>query len=62
MNEIQKLIQELIAAGWKQIQISDKTGIPPARLSRWAAGEAPQSVCDALSIHRLAAKVARKSK
>ncbi|MFY9326467.1 MAG: helix-turn-helix transcriptional regulator [Georgfuchsia sp.] len=62
MNETQQAIQKLIDAGMSQANIARATGIPQSRLSRWAAGEVPDSACFALAISRLAAKVAKGKK
>lgn len=36
-----------------QSEISRRTGIPQPRISRWEAGEAPDSADDALKLHKL---------
>ena len=58
--KIQTLIQQLLAAGFKQADISRETGIPQARLSRWTHGKEPESAGDALLIAKLVEKVSRK--
>ena len=58
--KIQTLLKQLIDSGMTQAAISRETGIPQARLSRWTAGKAPESVSDALLLAKLAAKVKRK--
>jgi predicted XRE-type DNA-binding protein len=59
--EIKKLIEQIQASGMRQAQISRDTGIPQARLSRWAAGKAPDAAADGIKLAKLAAKIARRN-
>jgi predicted XRE-type DNA-binding protein len=53
MSETAALIRKLQQSGLTQTAIGAMTGIPQPRLSRWAAGEVPASVDDALKLKAL---------
>ena len=50
MSETTDLIKRLRASGLTQTEIAKRSGIPQPRLSRWEAGEAPESADDALKL------------
>ena len=58
MSATTALIRRLRGAGLSQSEISRRTGIPQPRVSRWEAGEAPESADDALKLHALDAELA----
>ena len=43
-----------------QSEIARRTGIPQSRISRWQAGETPDSADDALKLHALHAELIRQ--
>jgi transcriptional regulator with XRE-family HTH domain len=51
-----QILQALLGAGLTQIEIARQTGIPQPRISRWAAGETPESADDALRLAQLHAE------
>ena len=53
MSATTELIRALVRAGLSQSEISRRTGIPQPRLSRWQAGETPESADDALRLKAL---------
>lgn len=57
MSQTTKLLRRLRAAGFSQMEISRRTGIPQPRLSRWENGDAPESADDALTLAALVAEV-----
>ena len=58
MSATTALITELRkTAKLSQSEISRRTGIPQPRISRWEAGEAPDSADDALKLHALHAQL-----
>ena len=50
MSETTELIKRLRASGLTQTEIAKRSGIPQPRLSRWEAGDAPESADDALKL------------
>lgn len=50
-------ILALRAAGFSQTRISEMTGIPQPRLSRWEGGDVPQAADDALKLAVLVANL-----
>lgn len=53
MSTTTELIRAMRAGGMTQTEIARRTGIPQPRLSRWEAGEAPDSADDALKLKAL---------
>ena len=53
MSNTTELILALRAMGLSQTAIARLTGIPQPRLSRWEAGEVPDSANDALKLREL---------
>lgn len=53
MSTTTKLIEGLCALGLSQSEIARRTHIPQPRLSRWKAGEVPDSADDALKLQAL---------
>lgn len=51
-----------MAEGLKQTEISQKTGIPQPRISRWAAGEVAAGADDALKLQALVNEYDRLAK
>lgn len=60
MSATTTLIRELRALGLSQSEIARRTKIPQPRLSRWEAGEAPDSADDALKLHALHSELAAR--
>lgn len=60
MSETTDLIKRLRERGMSQTEISRRTGIPQPRLSRWEAGEVPDSADDALKLAALVANARGK--
>lgn len=54
--DIKTLIEQIRASGMSYAQISRATGIPQPRLSRWAAGKAPDAATDGIKLATLAKK------
>lgn len=54
MQDVKSILESLQKAGLSQSEISRQTGIPQPRLSKWAAGNHPQSANDVLVLARLA--------
>lgn len=53
MSKISTMIKAMRDAGLSQSEISRRTHIPQPRLSRWEAGEVPNSASDALELQAL---------
>lgn len=53
MSKISTMIKAMRDAGLTQSEISRRTRIPQPRLSRWEAGEVPNSASDALELQSL---------
>jgi DNA-binding transcriptional regulator YiaG len=50
MHTTLDLIKQLRSAGFSQMEISRRTGIPQSRLSRWEQGQTPVGADDALKL------------
>jgi transcriptional regulator with XRE-family HTH domain len=57
MSATTDIIRALRAAGLTQVEISRRTQIPQPRISRWEAGETPDSADDALKLQALHAEL-----
>ncbi len=56
-QDVTAILQRLQESGLTQTEISQRTGIPQPRLSKWGAGNCPKSVNDALVLAKLDAEV-----
>lgn len=58
-HDTQTIVQTLRALGMSQSEISRQTGIPQPRISRWEAGEYPDSADDSLRLLDLMQRLQR---
>jgi len=61
MDTTAENIKKLRNAGLSQSEIARRCGIPQPRLSRWEAGDIPNSADDALKLAELARAVATRT-
>jgi transcriptional regulator with XRE-family HTH domain len=58
MDEIKRVMKRLSRTGLRQTDISERSGVPEARLSRWMNGKSiPRAANDALVLHKLVNEV-----
>lgn len=60
MSTTTNLLRALRDSGLTQTEIARRTGIPQPRVSRWEAGEAPESADDALRLKELHDQLVRR--